>query len=334
MTHSSPLAGSPEHAVPGPGLFCPQQGTTVREPESDAPGHWVGAPAIYYDPAGGEFYLTCRRRRARGAVSDRGYAGYIAKSTDGVHFEDIWSIKKEELGSPSMERFCLRQSGERWLLYISYVDPADNRWRIDVLNAESPDAFSAEDRQPVLTAASTGTEGVKDPYVVRIGPAWLMYASYAAAGFDPGQRPAAHATGDIYNTGTTTFPSGLATSLDGVSYDWHGEVFGAGGGWDRYQTRISSILRVEGGWLGLYDGSADVSGNYEERCGLALSGNLTSWLRLTPEAPALTSPGATGSLRYVDPATVDGITYFYYEYAREDGSHELRVVRVPVRVTG
>jgi hypothetical protein len=310
------------------GLFDPVRGITVREPDGGAPGHWAGCPGICRDPATGDFYLTYRRRRPRGAGPDRGYAGYIARSPDGIRFDDVWSLGKEELGSPSVERFCLRRAGPRWLLYISYVDPADNRWRIDVLAAGAPDAFDPGRRQPVLTAAATGTEGVKDPCVVRAGPAWVMYASYAAAvPLGPEQRAAAHATADIYNTGVTTLPTGLATSLDGVRYRWQGEALPVGAGWDRYQSRLSCVIPAGPAWLALYDGSAGPEENYEERCGMALSSGLTGWLRLTPDGPALTSPHATGSLRYVDAVTADDATYFYYEYARPDGAHELRVSR-------
>lgn len=325
MVEVSPEAAP---ALPAAVPFGPEQGTTIREPDSGASGNWAGAPAIYRDPDSGEFYLSYRRRRARGAEHDRGYACYLARSRDGVHFEDIWSLAKEELGSPSMERFCLRRAGGTWLLYISYVDPADNRWRIDVLSAGRPDAFTPGHRRPVLTAASTGTEGVKDPYVLQVGPAWLMYASYAApAPFSAEQRAAAHATADIYNTGATTFPTGLATSLNGTDFHWQGEVLPVGSGWDRYQARITSIIRAGHGWIGHYDGAADVSENYEERCGLALSLDLTTWLRLTPGGPALTSASTTGSLRYVDAVAAGDTTYFYYEQARPDGSHELRVTQ-------
>lgn len=319
----------PRETLRRPPLFDPEQGTTVRRPVADSPGHWAGAPAIYRDPASGDFYLTYRLRRERGTEPDRGYVGYVAKSADGVHFDDIWSVAKEELGSPSMERFCLRRAGDLWLLYISYVDPADNRWRIDVLTADSPSAFSAARRQPVFTAADTGTEGIKDPYVIQAGPAWLMYASYAVpASFSTEDRAAAHASADIYTTGLTTFPTGLATSLDGLRYAWQGEALPVGAGWDAYQARITGIVPAGPGWLGMYDGSADETENYEERAGLALCFEPTRWIRLTPGTPALTSPHATGSLRYVDAVSADGNTYYYYEYARSDGAHELRVSKV------
>lgn len=329
MTQDSPLVVP---ASPQALFFDPRHSVIVREPAGGTLGCWAGAPAVYRDPASGEFYLTYRRRRARGVEPDRGYAGYIARSSDGVHFEDIWSIEKKELDSPSMERFSLHRAGERWFLYISYVDPADNRWRIDGITADAPDAFRAEDRTPVLTAASTGTEGVKDPYVVQSGQAWLMFASYAAPdGLSEQQRAAAHATADIYNTGATTFPTGLATSLDGLSWQWQGQVLGVGSGWDRYQSRVATIVKDGDGWLCLYDGSADASGNYEERSGAALSFDLVRWMRLTPGGPVLTSPAATGSLRYIDYADTGDARHFYYEYARADGAHELRVARVPLR---
>jgi hypothetical protein len=310
-------------------LFVPEQGVAIREPEADGPGYWAGAPGAYYDHVTGEFYLTYRRRRQRGTASDRGYACFIARSTDGIRFDDIWTVNKEQLQSASMERFCLRRRGDRWLLYLSYVDPADNRWRIDVIEAASPDGFETGSRRPALTPAATGTEGVKDPFVMQIGPAWLMFASYAApAALTASQRAQAHATADIYATGATTYPTGLATSLDGVTWDWQGEVLGVGAGWDRYQARICSVMPAGHGWLAFYDGSADQAENYEERCGLALSQDLTGWLRLTVRGPALVTAGGA-SLRYLDSVRAGGTRYFYYEHARPGGAHELRVATVP-----
>ncbi|MBO0806636.1 MAG: hypothetical protein J2P25_26590 [Nocardiopsaceae bacterium] len=318
-----------ESVTPGAFLFDPERGTVIREAPGSARGYWAGAPAIYRDPGSGEFYLTYRCRRDRGDEPDRGYAGYIARSGDGMHFEDVWSITKDQLGSPSMERFGLCRDGDRWLLYISYVDPADNRWRIDVLTADGPGAFRPDRRVPVLTAAATGTEGVKDPHVRRSGRTWLMFASYAArTELTPEQRAAAHSTADIYTTGATTHPTGLATSLDGLTWQWHGQVLGVGGGWDRYASRITTVVRDGDGWLGLYDGAVDKKQNCEEQGGVALSFDLVNWVRLTPDRPAFTSGAATGSLRYIDCADAGEDRIFYYEHARADGAHDLRAIRV------
>lgn len=69
--------------------------------------------------------------------------------------------------------------------------------------------------------------------------------------------------------------------------------------------------------------------NYEERTGLAQSLDLVHWDRITENAPALVSPHASGSLRYIDVLQTDEEVLYYYEYARPDGSHELRMSRLP-----
>ena len=48
-------------------------------------------------------------------------------------------------------------------------------------------------------------------------------------------------------------------------------------------------------------------------------------VRLSPEAPLFRSPHGTGCCRYFDAVEAEGRRFIYYEYARPDGSHELRV---------
>jgi hypothetical protein len=312
--------------------FDPEQSTVILQPDSPGSGTWSGCPGVLYEPQRQRFLMTYRQRRPRGnPATERGWRCAIAASEDGVHFEDVWAVQKSELGTSSMERFCLLpglQGG--YQLYLSYVDPADNRWRIDLLEADAPDAFDVRTRKPVLTATSTGTEGVKDPYVLRVGPAVYLFASFAAAEtLSPAQRAQAHASADIYNTGTTTHPTGLATGLDGRGFEWQGCVLGVGTGWDRYQSRLNSMACLPGGaWVGFYDGSAGANENYEERCGLAISHDLRHWNRLTPHAPWMVSPRGTGSLRYLDAVAVGDELWMYYEYARADGAHDLRLHKV------
>lgn len=314
-------------------VLDPEHGTTVLTPEQEGDGYWIGCPGVLHEPGRGRFLLTYRQRRPRGADRERGWRCGIAESSDGVHFSDIWAVEKEELGASSMERFCLLPTPEgRYLLYLSYVDPADNRWRIDVCEAAAPDQFDVAKAEPVLTAAGTGTEGVKDPYAIRIGPAVHLFASYAEpADLDADGRARAHATADIYTTGLTTHPTGLATSLDGRHFQWAGRVLDVGDGWDRYQARLNSIAPLGNAFLGFYDGSAHADENYEERTGLALSFDLRTWQRLTPEEPWVVSPWATGSVRYLDAVPVGDEWWLYYEITRADGAHELRLSRVARR---
>jgi hypothetical protein len=313
--------------------FDPEAGEVVMRPERDGEGTWTGCPGVLYEPDQERFWMTYRQRRPRGnPATERGWRCAIAVSGDGRHFEDVWEVTKTDLGTPSMERFCLLPGpGGGYQLYLSYVDPADNRWRIDMLRAARPGEFDAAKPEPVLTAGSTGTEGVKDPYALRIGPVVYLLASFAAAGtLSPGDRERAHGTADIYNTGLTTHPTGLATSVDGVNFSWQGEVLGVGTGWDRYQARLNSAARVGHWWIGFYDGSASERENYEERTGLAISPDLRGWSRLTPDGPWLASPHASGALRYMDAVPVGGELWLYYEYARPDGAHELRLSRMPL----
>jgi hypothetical protein len=291
--------------------FAPEAGRTILAPGDEGPGNWVGCPSVFADPSRGTILLAYRKRRPRGGQPpDRGYECCIAESADGVRFTELWSVTKEELATESMERPCLRRDPDgRYLLYLSYLDPADGRWRIDALEADSPEGFDVRGAKRVLTAAETGTDAVKDPYVVRVGPAYYMYVS-------------------TFLTAAGPAPTSLAVSLDGLRFRWLGETLGVGAEWDRYQARLTSILPLERGFLGFYDGAGSADEDTEERLGIAVSFDLVRWQRLSLEEPWLVSPHATGSLRYVDCLRRGGEAWLYYEHARADGSHELRLSRV------
>jgi hypothetical protein len=293
--------------------FDPADGVTILEPGGTGAGHWVGCPGVTWDPVRKSVLLTYRKRRPRGGeLPDRGWECCVAESRDGIRFTDLWSIRKEQLGSTSLERFCLRRTDDGlYLLYTSYEHPDDGRWRIDVLEADAPDAFDVARARTVLTPAGTGTAAVKDPYVVRAGPGWLMYVS-------------------TFVTDDGPAPTFLAVSADGISYRWLGEVFPVGDGWDGYQARLSAIVPWGGGFVGLYDGTASAAEDTEERLGVAVSFDLRSWLRVSVDEPWLVSPDATGSLRYADGLVRDGELWLYYEAARADGSHDLRLSRLPL----
>ena len=124
-------------------------------------------------------------------------------------------------------------------------------------------------------------------------------------------------------------PTCLALSLDGLRFRWLGEALPVGSGWDRHQARLSAVVRADGAFLGLYDGAASPAEDTEERLGVALSFDLRRWERLSVDEPWLRSPHASGSLRYADVLERGDERWVYYEYARADGSHELRLSRVP-----
>ena len=306
--------------------FDVEKGVTVIAPPGIGPGWWAGACSVVYEQDRRRFLLYYRLRKSR--ELGRGVECRVAASTDGLAFETIWAARQEEFPTASMERAALvRLSAGGYRLYVSYVDPADNRWRIDLLEAPAPEAFDIGQRRPVLTAADIDAEGVKDPVLLWLDNQWNMLVSYAPR---PEQRrPDMHATGDIYATGVTKSHTGLALSADGRDFRWQGDVFSPGKGWDAYAARVSAVLPFGPVFLAFYDGAAGVEENYEERTGLAVSLDLRHFVRLTWKGPLLTSPHGSGSLRYLAVVLAEEQLFYYYEYARPDGSHELRVNAVP-----
>jgi len=312
-------------------LLDPKSGTVVREAPGSGPGCWAGACSALYDDEIGKFYLYYRLRKPRNL--GRGYECRIAESSDGIQFTDIWSAAKERFDSPSIERSCIFKPAEGvYRLYISHVDPEDNRWRIDVMEAGSPSGFDPGARRKVLTAADAGVEGVKDPYVLLIGRTYYMIGSYAAVTSEGKSASARemHGTGDAYNTGLVRSCTGLATSGDGLNFQWQGCVLDTGEGWDAYESRVTSVLYAPPVFNAFYDGTPSVEGNYEERTGLAISSDLRSFERITTDGPAIISPHASGSLRYIDALQLEDRIFYYYEMARPDGAHDLMVSVVSV----
>lgn len=308
--------------------FDPAAAEVVLEPEAPGEGYWVGAPSVLRHE--GRVLLTYRRRRPRGLPSDRGYRNLIAVSEDGLHFQDIAALDKEALGTTSIERTALLPdpAGSGWIWLVSYVDPADGRWRTDALRAARLEDLPRGERTAVLTAADIGGEGVKDPVVLRTADGIRLLLACAERARSGADAAALHGTNDAYNTGLVNCFSGLAGTRDGRHWEWLGRCLETGRGWDRYQARLGTALPLGPLWVGLYDGSAGVAENYEERLGVAVSRDLSRWESLTPDGPAVLAPGRTGSVRYADvlPAA-DGL-WVYFECSRPDGSHDLRRARL------
>ncbi len=313
-----------------PPLFDPEHGTTVREPLESGQGWWAGAPTSYHDPETGIYYVYYRLRKPR--ELGRGVMCRIAAGTDGLHFEDIWQANQEDLNSPSMEKSAIfRLPDGTWQLYISYVDPVTSMWRIDVMEADEPGGFDPALAMPVFLPHDIGLAGIKDPNVYSIGGLYHMIMSYAPnpETVTSDLRDTMHGTADVYNTGTVKSHTGLATSEDGRNWVFEGDILSPpDDGWDAYCTRINSVLCIPPVFVGFYDGSASVEENYEEQSGLAISHDLRCWRRTTTGGPWVGSPW--GCIRYVEALPVGDAVYYYYEYTREDGSHELRANRVEV----
>ncbi|MDA7618427.1 hypothetical protein N8703_03925 [Verrucomicrobia bacterium] len=310
--------------------FDPEEGVVVMEPLGHGEGYWVGACSIVFDPTEQTYYLYYRAREPRPV---RGGKCFVAQSKDGIKFETVWNTTKEALNTDSIEKGSLfRTRDGRWRLYLSYVDPSDQRWRVDLLEANHPSEFDIHQRTSILTARETGCEGVKDPFVMEVDGKIYMFLSYAPGDSTASetQQQEMHASSDIYNTGLSKSSSALAVSEDGIHFKWLGDIFAPGAsGWDCHATRLGSVQLLPPLYLGFYDGGPSHLENYEEKTGLAVSLDLQQWHRITPEKPYLTSPHGSGSLRYLHPLELDQELRYYYEYARADGAHEIRMNRFP-----
>jgi hypothetical protein len=315
------------------------QGRIIREPVGAGSGYWVGCPAACYDDTERAWYLTYRVRRPRGVAPDRGGEVRIARSTDLERWDDVVSIAKDRYDSASIERSCLQRGKDGlWRYFTSYVHPADGRWCTTMFKAPRVAELNPANRKVIFSGPPLGLEGVKDPWILEHNGIYHLFLSIATP--TPKTREGSHTSLDIFNTGECKSATGLAISRDLDQWEWQGTVFAPGAsGWDQYCRRINSVATLNGAgdssaaasgrrakFVAFYDGSASHLENYEEKCGLAVSSDLRHWEAITPQNPLFTSPHASTSLRYVDAKFQNGTWYLFYEFARPDGAHDMRLI--------
>lgn len=283
--------------------------TVVVEPPSGEPGAWSGAPSTIV--ADGHVYLAYRLRLPIG--EGRGIANVVARSADGVTFTPVAEVTKERFGAESLERPAIVRTPEgTWRLYVSAATPGTKHWRVDLLEADTPEGLATAAPRTVL--AGDETAGVKDPVLHHDEHGWHLWASvHPLERWDDADRM------------TTEY----ATSPDGVHWTWRGTALAPRPGeWDARGVRVSSV-RVDGDEITVaYDGRATAGENWEERTGVA-RGRRTADGSFGPltaeEREPLGSPYAPNGLRYLSLVTMpDGTERLYYEATREDGAHDLR----------
>jgi hypothetical protein len=266
------------------------------------PGNWAGAAsAVLVD---GEFWLAYRVRRPLG--KGRGVSVVICRSTDGEHFRAVAEIFREEFRAESFERpVVLRKPDGGWRLYLSCATPGSKHWWIEAVDARHPTEFGVGTRRRVLS----GSEklAVKDPVVVVDENGWRMWVCCHPLS-EPGQED--------------RMTTALATSDDGLSWTWQGEVLRpTPGSWDQRGTRVTAVIS-ESPLVVLYDGRASRDDNWHEVTGVARADE--SGVLVGEPEPLVRSPHSDGAFRYVAAVPLpDGGTRFYFEAARPDGAHDL-----------
>ena len=288
-------------------LAAPDTATVVVEPEHGGPGSWAGAPSAVL--ADGSIHLAYRLRRPVGL--GRGYANVVARSSDGIRFETVATLRREDFGGDSLERPCLvRTPDGRWRVYVSVATTGSKHWRVDLLEVDRLEDLDAVDRRTVMP----GDEqlAVKDPVVRLVDGTWHAWASR-----HPLDDPDA----------TDRMRTDHATSPDGVTWEWHGSALaGRPGEWDARGVRVAEVLLDHG--LAFYDGRATAEQNWEEQTGLATVDRLGRWSAVG-DRPVGVSPHGLGGLRYVTAVPLpDGTVRLYVEVTRADGAHDLRTLLV------
>jgi hypothetical protein len=287
------LAPSPELSV-----------VAIAAPGAEA-GTWAGAPSAVLD--GDQIFLAYRLRRPIG--HGRGYAIAIARSSDGVHFETIQVITRDEMDTESLERPALvKTPAGTWRLYLSCATWGTRHWRVELLEATAPDAFDA--RRRIVVLPGDAATAVKDPVIIYQAGTWHLWASV-------------HPLDDPHSTDRMT--TDYATSPDGVDWTWHGHALSPRAGeWDSRGVRVSAVRFAAGEVVAYYDGRASAAENYEERTGIAI-GESPGALTAIGGVPVGAPPTGIGGLRYLNIVDLGtGQQRWYYELTRPDGLHELR----------
>jgi hypothetical protein len=187
--------------------------------------------------------------------------------------------------------------GSGWRLYVSCATPGSKHWRVDALDAPTPEALADAPARTVFPGDER--TGVKDPVVRRdaegLWHAWICCHPLEAPG-EEDRMSTAH-----------------ATSPDGLAWTWRGTVLGGrSGAWDARGARVTAVL-PDG--RASYDGRATKAENFSERTGLAAP----ACGRLRPQGEPV------AAVRYLDVLPLPGGSHrLYYEAPLPDGSHELR----------
>jgi len=265
-------------------------------------GMWAGAPSALR--SGNEILLAYRLRDP----ARRGYAVAVARSADGVNFQTILSVSKEEMEADSLERPALVVTPDgTWRLYLSCASYGTRHWRVEVIEASAPDAFDPV-RRRVLLPGDAAT-AVKDPVIRHVDNGWHLWASVHPLD-DPEQ--------------TDRMATDYASSADGLDWTWRGTALHPRPGeWDARGARLTAVRSAPEGLIAYYDGRASAAQNCEELTGIA-AGTEPGSLTAIGSEPVAQSPWPGHGLRYLDIVDLgDGHERLYYELTNASGSHDL-----------
>lgn len=291
------------------------------EPDKNTPEWWAGAPSVCKFDDG--FYLAVRMREGDSPRGKRGYENRIYRSSDGLSYEPVKSLHRDEVGIPGFERPSLvrdPKTGKYRMYTCSGFD--DGVWGlIKFDDADSPEKIDPKAWKVILRPQPIKTDklgwievsGYKDPFVFHDGDTWHMLV----IGYDRLER-AYHFVSD-----------------DGD--DWQpvgdGNPILENTGWHNCFTRPACAFPMAIGWMVVYEGSHITwrDPSYNIATGLAYSPDLRTYIDLTPTEPLLksTTPGDYHTWRYSHWMNIGEDMWVWFEATRPNTTNETRVARFP-----
>ncbi len=320
MIRSNRAPGGETRQVAPPRGF--ERYDVVLEPDRNDPEWWAGAPSVLRDE-NGVFWLACRMRTAEGPRGLRGYEIRILRSEDGIRFERVHSIRREEVPIPGFERPALLRDPATGQFKLYGCGPWEGGpWciiRFD--DADRPDRFVPSSARPVITPMPPAYDrdvrpgGYKNPVILHAGN---RYHAYCIGVMRRTER--------IYHF----------TSADGEHWEAVGSPLASImnlDGWHDFYVRPAAVVPLGVGYIFVYEGSSVewYDPVYNIATGLAFTFDLHTLQDLTPHAPLArsTTPSAHfHTLRYSDWLWVDGELWVYAEAARPNNTNEIRLFRL------
>lgn len=297
--------------------------TTVLKPDKVAPEYWAGAPSVVRDEAG-TFWMAARMRSPEHPRGLRGYEIRILKSTDGITFEKVHQIRREEVPIPGFERPALLIDPVTKKFKLYACGPfGDKPWSIIKFDdAEDPTKFVAGTARSVVEAPEKAYERdasvveYKDPVIIHAAGSYHCYV-----------------TGYIRRNEWIFH----YISPDGEHWEPVGNVNQPVmelSGWHNFFVRPASVLPLGIGYLFVYEGSSTTWYDpvYNIATGIGFTFDLHHIHDLTPESPLVksTTPGLFHTWRYSHWLLVENELFIYAEVANPNHSHEIRLFRIPL----
>ncbi|MCA9731954.1 hypothetical protein KC799_07485 [candidate division KSB1 bacterium] len=298
--------------------------SVVLEPDKNAAEWWAGAPTVVRGK-NGDFWMACRMRSPEHPRGLRGYELRILYSSDGVVFEQVHRIHRQDIPIPGFERPAMLIDAQNGLFKFYFCGPWNaGPWSImkfdDVDDLQKIDPKTAH---VVIQAPKKRYE--RDVSVIEYKDPFILYTQEKyhcfVTGYIRRNERIFHFDSD---DGEKWSPVGDINQPVMDLQNWH-----------NFFIRPASVVPLGIGYLFVYEGSSTqwYDPVYNLGTGFGFTFDLHTIVDLTVDSPiALSStPSDFYTFRYSHWMLVDGELWVYAEVARPNNSHEIRLYRLKLQ---